>query len=162
RSLDALWEVRREPNHQPRSHLGGLGNRRSGRPAPQRAGGHDSGPDLGALRGLSSGRQPGRPSGSGSAARLPQARHLLPLQQLVPEAWVRQSTSMITPSAGMNPPAMRAERVGYGYLWWVPEVESGNPLVGSYAARGAYGQYILVAPKLDLVVAHQRAVEDRE
>jgi len=83
-------------------------------------------------------------------------------QQLVPEAWVRQSTSMITPSAEMNPPAMRAERVGYGYLWWVPEVESGNPLVGSYAARGAYGQYILVAPKLDLVVAHQRAVEDRE
>ena len=83
-------------------------------------------------------------------------------QQLVPETWVRQSTSVITLSGEMNPPAMRAERVGYGYLWWVPEVESGNPLAGSYAARGAYGQYILVVPRLDLVVVHQRAVEDRE
>lgn len=76
---------------------------------------------------------------------------------LVPEAWVRESTSPLVPSSRMNPASARALRLGYGYLWWIHE-EPGTVLEGGYSARGAVGQYITVLPKLDMVIAHKRAL----
>jgi CubicO group peptidase (beta-lactamase class C family) len=76
---------------------------------------------------------------------------------LVPEAWVKESTSPLVPSSRMNPASARALRLGYGYLWWVHE-EPATVLEGGYSARGAVGQYITVLPKLDMVIAHKRAL----
>jgi len=81
-------------------------------------------------------------------------------RQLIPADWVRLSTSTLVPSGAMNPVAARRAGMGYGYLWWTLEVPPESPPAGSYSARGAYGQYIMVIPKLDLVVAHKRAVFD--
>jgi hypothetical protein len=54
----------------------------------------------------------------------------------------------------MNPPGRRAEPWGYGYLWWVWDgPNTPAPYQGAYAARGAFGQNIVVLPALDLVVA---------
>jgi CubicO group peptidase (beta-lactamase class C family) len=76
---------------------------------------------------------------------------------VVPEAWVRESTSPLVPSSRMNPATARALRLGYGYLWWIHE-EPATVLEGGYSARGAVGQYITVLPKLDMVIAHKRAL----
>jgi CubicO group peptidase (beta-lactamase class C family) len=81
-------------------------------------------------------------------------------KQVIPADWLRLSTSTLVPSGAMNPVAARRAGMGYGYLWWTLEVPPESPLAGSYSARGAYGQYIMVIPKLDLVVAHKRAVFD--
>jgi CubicO group peptidase (beta-lactamase class C family) len=58
-------------------------------------------------------------------------------KQVVPSAWVRQSTR----------PHIKADgQWGYGYQWWV------DASVPCFAARGRYGQSIFVVPRLDLVV----------
>jgi CubicO group peptidase (beta-lactamase class C family) len=79
-------------------------------------------------------------------------------RQVIPEAYVRESTRAITPRAEMNPARRRSGAFGYGYLWWVfdnpelPEVYR-----GAYIGLGAVGQHLLVMPALDLVVAHKTA-----
>ena len=78
-------------------------------------------------------------------------------RQVIPAAWVKESTAPVVASGSMNPPALRQSRLGYGYLWWVVEEPPGSLLAGAYSARGAYGQYILIAPKVDMVIAHKRA-----
>lgn len=62
-------------------------------------------------------------------------------EALIPEAWVRESTSPL--SEGWP------DRYGrYGYLWWVrPEEER-----GAYAAVGFGGQFLYIAPASDTVV----------
>jgi len=57
-------------------------------------------------------------------------------RQVVPRAWVEESTRADTSSD----PAR-----GYQYFWWVGEG-------GHYSARGNHGQYIFVAPERDLVI----------
>lgn len=79
-------------------------------------------------------------------------------RQLIPAAWVRESTSPAVTSNQMNPPSVRENRLAYGYLWWILEEPAGSLLAGAYSARGAFGQYVLVAPKLDMVIAHKRAL----
>jgi CubicO group peptidase (beta-lactamase class C family) len=79
-------------------------------------------------------------------------------QQVIPASWVRESTSPIITSDRMNPSSVRENHLAYGYLWWILEEPAGSLLAGAYSARGAFGQYILVAPKLDLVIAHKRAL----
>ena len=79
-------------------------------------------------------------------------------RQVIPAAWVRESTSPVVTSAQMNPPSVRENKLGYGYLWWLLEEPAGSILTGSYSARGAFGQYIMVIPRLDMVIAHKRAL----
>jgi CubicO group peptidase (beta-lactamase class C family) len=77
-------------------------------------------------------------------------------RQVIPEAWVRESTRAITPRAEMNPARRRSAEFGYGYLWWVFDNPSLGPdYEGAYIGLGAVGQHILVMPKLDLVVVHK-------
>lgn len=80
--------------------------------------------------------------------------------QLIPRDWVRESTTQVVPSSRMNPAGARQGGMGYAYLWWTLEAPPESPLHGAYASRGAFGQYIMIIPKLDLVVAHKRAVGD--
>jgi CubicO group peptidase (beta-lactamase class C family) len=65
-------------------------------------------------------------------------------RQIVPAAWVRQSTRSLV-DAG--------PRGGYGYLWWVQPASAGMPQM--IYASGAGGHRIFIIPKLDLVVVHQ-------
>jgi hypothetical protein len=63
----------------------------------------------------------------------------------------------------MNPPGLRAQALalgqGYSFLWWNRvRPDTTDALHGAYAAEGAFGQYILVIPKLDMVVAHKVVV----
>ena len=81
-------------------------------------------------------------------------------QQVIPASWVRRSTHTVTPPAEMNPPGIRAQALavgqGYSYLWWTRvRPDTTDVFHGAYAAEGAFGQYILVVPKLDMVVAHK-------
>jgi CubicO group peptidase (beta-lactamase class C family) len=81
-------------------------------------------------------------------------------RQVVPERWVRLSTRVVVPPEEFHPESWQRQDVergeGYGFLWW-PRVraDTADPLSGSYAAEGAYGQYIYVIPRLDMVVAHK-------
>ncbi len=62
--------------------------------------------------------------------------------QLLPEEWVRASTSKHIETKGlMN----TAEDDGYGYLWWIDSF-------GGYSAHGFGGQYIFVLPSLDMII----------
>lgn len=61
-------------------------------------------------------------------------------RQIVPQAWVRASTS---PSAPTPPGALR-----YGYQWWIPK----DGPDGVFMARGIYGQYIYIDPGRDVVI----------
>ncbi len=76
-------------------------------------------------------------------------------KQVIPKAWVEQITRY-------HSDASLYGTDGYGYMWWV--VKEGNkfphfPFVrlkdGSYSARGAYGQYIIVIPEYDMVIVHR-------
>jgi CubicO group peptidase (beta-lactamase class C family) len=67
---------------------------------------------------------------------------------VIPPEWVIASTRARTPT-GMGP--------AYGYLWWVADrgqLFAGLDMpAGSYAAYGVGGQFLLVIPTLDRVIA---------
>lgn len=80
-------------------------------------------------------------------------------RQLVPAAWVAESTSLHVPNSDTHMGA--GDGLGYGYFWWILSEARHTPaFVGAYAALGNYGQYIAVLPALDLVMVHRRAVTD--
>jgi len=66
--------------------------------------------------------------------------------QVLPAEWVAESTSQHLSTQDAVPFCP-----GYGYLWWIGE-GGGNRF---YLANGFGGQFILVAPQLDLVVVAQ-------
>jgi CubicO group peptidase (beta-lactamase class C family) len=76
-------------------------------------------------------------------------------RQIVPSAWVRDSTQSYSQAFPAN-----ESGYGYGYLWWIgfPD-NNGAPLVnvpaGTFAAMGAEGQYAFVIPAYDLVIVHR-------
>ena len=65
-------------------------------------------------------------------------------RRLVSEAWIKESTTAHVPRA-------RAQN-SYGYLWWVNDGPRGDEHL--FWAAGAGGQFVLIAPSLDLVVVH--------
>ena len=76
--------------------------------------------------------------------------------QVVPAAWVRESTRAFTPVTEMNPPQRRKGPFGYGYLWWVWDgPQATGPYRGAYTGLGAVGQQITIMPALNLVVVHK-------
>lgn len=70
--------------------------------------------------------------------------------QLIPSAWVRESTTSYSDTGQSG---------GYGYMWWVADNDTHFPGVslpnGTYSARGNRGQYLVVIPKWDMVVCHR-------
>ncbi len=77
-------------------------------------------------------------------------------QQIIPEDWVEESTSIITPVEEMNPEFRRDGYYGYGYMWWVFDGEQiPMQFQNAYTAIGAYGQFLSVFPDLNIVVAHK-------
>ena len=83
-------------------------------------------------------------------------------RQVIPADWAREIRSIVTPLEEMNPESMRYSTFGYGYMWWVwdgPNVP--EAFEGAYTGRGAYGQYITIIPRLDMVVAHKTVPTDQ-
>jgi CubicO group peptidase (beta-lactamase class C family) len=72
------------------------------------------------------------------------------VRQIVPESWVREST---TPRSETHIGS------GYAYLWWTGLEGQGVPVMGlppgAFWADGAEGQFVVVDPADDLVVVHQ-------
>ncbi|WP_341022919.1 serine hydrolase [Brevundimonas diminuta] len=73
-------------------------------------------------------------------------------RQLVPEAWIDESTAQYstTGRAGWGG--------GYGYMWWLATDQGADPQglpVGSFTAAGNGGRYITVFPREQIVVAVQ-------
>jgi CubicO group peptidase (beta-lactamase class C family) len=71
-------------------------------------------------------------------------------QQIIPEAWVGASTTAYSRSPDGR---------GYGYMWWVavegvllPNITVG---VGSYAAFGVGGHFMVMLPELQMIVVHR-------
>ncbi|MFC1563967.1 serine hydrolase domain-containing protein [candidate division KSB1 bacterium] len=76
-------------------------------------------------------------------------------KQVVPDEWVKESTAYYSDATVYR-------RDGYGYMWWAakdnnrfPHFPIVNLPEGTYSARGAYGQYILVIPAYDMVIVHR-------
>ncbi|MDY3561111.1 beta-lactamase family protein [Gemmata sp. JC673] len=73
-------------------------------------------------------------------------------KQLVPEAWVSAATARQT-SNGSNPKSDWDQ--GYGYQFW-------RCRHGAYRGDGAFGQYCIVLPEQDAVVAITAGVRDMQ
>lgn len=73
-------------------------------------------------------------------------------QQLVPEAWVAAATVRQT-SNGSNPKSDWEQ--GYGYQFW-------RCRHGAYRGDGAFGQYCIVLPEQDAVIAITAGVKDMQ
>ncbi|OLO36320.1 serine hydrolase [Alkalihalophilus pseudofirmus] len=68
-------------------------------------------------------------------------------QQIIPEEWIAQSTSVQTP-------VLQSDEYGYGYMWWVADSGKFGEL-GLYSAIGRYGQSIDIVPEKNLVFVHR-------
>ena len=75
-------------------------------------------------------------------------------RQVLPAAWIKTITSPVSDATNWGSDS-------YGYMWWVSR--SGNKYQhfmgcdvpdGTYSARGAYGQFLVVIPAYDMVVVH--------
>jgi CubicO group peptidase (beta-lactamase class C family) len=73
-------------------------------------------------------------------------------KQLIPAAWVQQATAMQT-SNGSSPASDWDQ--GYGYQFW-------RSRHNSFRGDGAFGQYCLVIPELDAVVAITSGVRNMQ
>jgi len=73
-------------------------------------------------------------------------------RRLVPESWVREATSKQV-SNGTNPASDWAQ--GYGYQFW-------RSRYGAYRGDGAFGQYCVVMPEQDAVLAITSGIGDMQ
>src|SRR4029079_19085331 len=73
-------------------------------------------------------------------------------KQLVPESWIAMATARQT-SNGSNPQSDWDQ--GYGYQFW-------RCRHGAYRGDGAFGQYCIVLPEQDAVIAITSGVRDMQ
>jgi CubicO group peptidase (beta-lactamase class C family) len=78
-------------------------------------------------------------------------------RQLVPSAWIDSSWTKRADVASPIYQGMIPGLTGYGYLWWLRR--SHERIMNS--ALGYGGQFILVVPELDLVIAGASALDAR-
>lgn len=80
-------------------------------------------------------------------------------EQVIPETWVKQLTSITTSFEDMQNVDPRVKgwpwwKWGYGLMWRLWDSPAQRPeLNGAFTATGNMGQYITVIPSLDLVIA---------
>ena len=72
--------------------------------------------------------------------------------QVVPEAWVYESTHATDPHVLRSTEANLAGPYGYGYQWWLPPGSDSD-----FMARGIYHQYIYIAPDAKVVIVKTSA-----
>jgi CubicO group peptidase (beta-lactamase class C family) len=69
-------------------------------------------------------------------------------QRLVSAAWVAES---VVPRVDLS--SIVSDATGYGYQWWLDELDYGTATVETWSTRGYGGQYVFCVPSLNLVVA---------
>lgn len=81
-------------------------------------------------------------------------------QQIIPAEWVKTTTSVVSTYKKAVEEKTAYFHFGYGYLWRIwDEPYNKEAYQGAYSATGAYGQFITVLPRLDLVVAFKTKYE---
>ena len=81
-------------------------------------------------------------------------------RQILPENWVTTTILPVTTYKEAEQNKTAYFHFGYGYLWWVWDAPYNKGVYeGAYTASGAFGQFITVLPKLDLVIAHKTKYE---
>lgn len=64
-------------------------------------------------------------------------------EKILPEGWIAEAGSG---------KMIGGKKVGYGYMWWIPDV-SANPVhEGAFLARGIFGQSLYLNPREQLVI----------
>lgn len=74
--------------------------------------------------------------------------------ELIPAGWVELTTNTFTPTSQFNPEFQREWNLAYGYMWWIWK-DDNEIFEGSFYAAGARGQFLLVIPKLNMVISHK-------
>lgn len=74
-------------------------------------------------------------------------------ERVVSEAWVAESVLPRTDIQWLEPGNWDWQLSGYGYQWWLGYYEASDQLVDTWVAWGFGGQWVVVIPQLDLVVA---------
>ena len=70
--------------------------------------------------------------------------------------WVKLITTPVTSYREALKYKTNYFKFSYGYLWWIWDITAENKMYrNGYTATGAFGQFITVLPKLDLVIAHK-------
>jgi len=80
--------------------------------------------------------------------------------EIIPYDWLVDS---LTPDAPHLLPGKRDNATtpfGYGYQWWIPERDEGEPV--DFMGIGIYGQYMYINPELDIVILKNSADLDFE
>lgn len=95
----------------------------------------------------------GRPYGGGSVQL--RARDFLKFGQLMLNGGTWRGRRVLDPAfaAAAVAPHYHLRNNAYGYLWWVEDLPYRDRMVRAYSMRGAGGNWVLVVPALDLVVA---------
>ncbi len=73
-------------------------------------------------------------------------------EQILPEKWVEKSSSVYKNNYGIKLPIEDSGLNGYGYTWWISELNYKGKVIKMYRANGWGGQVIGVLPELDMVV----------
>jgi CubicO group peptidase (beta-lactamase class C family) len=66
-------------------------------------------------------------------------------KRIVPEDWIRESTSLKVPRDQTN------HKYDYGYLWWETEFNVGSRNLKAIMGWGVGGNYLFIVPEKDLV-----------
>ncbi|WP_298516132.1 DUF2306 domain-containing protein [uncultured Kordia sp.] len=85
-------------------------------------------------------------------------------KQLISKDWIRKIVTTVTPKDTVNKrynkDVSSPAQFSYGYMWWLFDRFYDNPdFEGAYTAWGAFGQYITVIPKRNVVVVHKTTVD---
>ena len=84
-------------------------------------------------------------------------------KQIIPTEWVKTTTTIVTSNAEAKKNKLQYYDFGYGYLWWIWDIPHNKGYYeGAYTASGAFGQFITVIPKLDLVIAHKTKTKEND
>ena len=70
-------------------------------------------------------------------------------KQVVPKEWIDEITYL---HSHTRVEKNRKLEGGYGYMWWISDVNKDEQLHGAYSALGLHGQRIVVVPKLNLII----------
>ena len=76
--------------------------------------------------------------------------------QIISKKWIEKITSIITSNAEAQKTGLAWYDFAYGYYWWIWDKPFKNKsFKWAYTASGAFGQFITVIPRLNLVIAHK-------
>ena len=74
-------------------------------------------------------------------------------ERIVSSDWLAESVTPRTPIGWPDPSQWDWQVTGYGYQWWTGFYEANGVSVQSIVAWGYGGQWVIVLPSLDVVVA---------